>query len=61
MWLGGGRGHVYDIIGTGRGWVVVGTGCTPRAEGAVLDRRDGIGGGGAVGGVLDVAVISLNV
>ena len=41
--------------------MVVGTGCTPRAEGAVLDRRDCVGGGGAVGGVMDVAVISVNV
>ena len=46
LWLGGGRGHVYDIIGSRGGWDTVDIRCSSRAEGAVL------GGGRSVAGVL---------
>ena len=45
LWLGGGRGHVYDIIGSRGGWGAVDMRCSSRAEGAVLD------GGRSVAGV----------
>ena len=45
LWLGGGRGHAYDIIGSRGGWGAVDTRGSSRAEGAVLD------GGRSVAGV----------
>ena len=37
LWLGWGRGHAYDIIGSRGGWGAVDMRCSSRAEGAVLD------------------------
>ena len=37
LWLGGDRGHVYDIIGSRGGCGAVDVRCSSRAEGAVLD------------------------
>ena len=47
LWLGGGRDHVYDIIGSRGGWGAVDARCSSRAEGAVLDgsRSAGVCGG----------------
>ena len=44
LWLGRGRGHVYDIIRR-RGWGAVDARCSSRAKGAVLDRSARICGG----------------
>ena len=40
--LRGGRGHVYDIIGSKSKWDAVNIRCSSRAEGAVLDGGIGV-------------------
>ena len=56
LWLGGGRGHVYDIIGSRGGWGAVDMRCSSRAEGAVLDGGRSVAG--VWGGVWRPSVVS---